>query len=72
MNWSEVESNWRQLQFVLRSYWPKLTDDDLRQIDGDRNRLASVLERRYGLPPATARCQICEFEKDARFPGAVK
>jgi hypothetical protein len=72
MNWCEVQRDWSRQQVVLRSYWPTLTDEDLRWIDGDRNRLAAVLQRRYSLSAESAEQLIDSFEKDVRYPGAVK
>lgn len=72
MNWTQLQCNWERLQNVLQSRWPKLTRDDLAQIDGDRTVLQSKLQKHYGFPSGIAEQQICEFEKDVRFPGAVK
>ena len=72
MNWSEVKASWEEMSVVIHAHWPKLTDEELNNIDGDRNELARALQRRYGLSGQQAETEICEFEKDVRWPGAVK
>jgi uncharacterized protein YjbJ (UPF0337 family) len=72
MNWSEMKANWDEMSVVLQAHWPKLTDAELESIGGDRHELAGALQRRFGLSEQQAEKEICEFEKDVRWPGAVK
>ena len=39
MNWDHVERMWKQAKGKIREKWDKLTDDDLKFIDGRRDRL---------------------------------
>ena len=55
-----------------QAHWPKLTDEELSNMDGSRDELARALQHRYGLSSQQAQTQICEFEKDVRWPGAAK
>jgi uncharacterized protein YjbJ (UPF0337 family) len=48
MNWNIVEGKWKQLKGDVRSQWGKLTDSDIDIIAGKRDRLAGVLQERYG------------------------
>ena len=72
MNWSEMQTSWDELRAVVQAHWPKLTDDVLGTVNGDRDELARAIERYYGFNPADAELAICEFEADVRWPGAVK
>jgi uncharacterized protein YjbJ (UPF0337 family) len=72
MNWSEMKSHWEAMSVVLQAHWPKLTDEELECVGGDRHELAGALQRRYGFSDQLAEMEICEFEKDVRWPGAVK
>jgi hypothetical protein len=72
MNWAEIQENWSGMSPLLKSVWPKLDDEDLEQINGGRAALAAILRLRYGWGPAEAEQEIGKFEKDVRFPGAVK
>lgn len=72
MNWSEMQTSWDELRAVVQARWPKLTDDVLDTVNGDRAELARAIERHYGFSPTDAEVAICEFEADVRRPGAVK
>lgn len=72
MNWPEVHEEWDQLRFVLRSYWTQLNDDDLARIGARRDGLVQVLHERYHISFDEAERQVADFERDIRFPGAVK
>jgi hypothetical protein len=72
MNWTEMQCDWDALAPLLKTQWPMLSDEDLRSVGGSRPALASVLQRRYSMAPADAEREICAFEEDVRFPGAVK
>lgn len=49
MNWDQVKGNWNQMKGSLKNTWGKLTDDDLAEIEGDRDKLIGVLQKRYGV-----------------------
>jgi uncharacterized protein YjbJ (UPF0337 family) len=72
MNWREIQHDWEQFKTVLKTYWGRLTGEDLAVIDGDRAALASALEQRYGLTKEEGERAIAAFEEDVRRPGAVK
>jgi hypothetical protein len=72
MNWSEVESYWGPMRRLIASYWKELGEGDLDRIGGNRDGLAAVLRKRYGWDAERAEAEICNFEKDVRWPGAVK
>ncbi len=72
MNWSEVESYWGPMRRLIASYWKELGDADLARIGRRRDGLAEVLRDRYGWDDGRAEAEICKFEKEMRWPGAVK
>ena len=48
MNKDQLEGKWKQLKGSLKEQWGKLTDDDIAQIDGKKDRLIGKLQERYG------------------------
>lgn len=48
MNWDQVEGQWKDVKGQLRAKWGKLTDDDLEEARGNRERLVGRLQARYG------------------------
>jgi uncharacterized protein YjbJ (UPF0337 family) len=43
-----LEGRWKQLRGELRSWWGRLTEDDLEQIGGQKDKLIGRLQERYG------------------------
>jgi uncharacterized protein YjbJ (UPF0337 family) len=61
MNENILEGKWKQLRGYLRERWGELTDDELDQIAGKRDRLAGLLQERYGYTQMEADQQIDDF-----------
>lgn len=45
---------WKQMRGNVKKQWGKLTDDDLMQIDGNKDILIGKLQERYGYSRAQA------------------
>ena len=58
MNWDQVEGKWKQLQGTVKQKWGKLTDDDLDQIAGSRDRLVGKIQERYGIARDAAEQEV--------------
>lgn len=65
MNKDQWKGQWKQLTGRVKQQWGKLTDDDLDQIDGDREVLEGKIQERYGIEREEARRQLEEFERRA-------
>ena len=61
MNKDILEGNWKQLKGHVKEMWGRLTDDELDQIDGHRERLAGMLQVRYGYTRQEAEDAINDF-----------
>ncbi len=48
MNWDQIEGKWMQVKGNAKQRFGKLTDDDLTQIAGKRDKLIGKLQERYG------------------------
>lgn len=61
MNWEQAKGQWTQLKGLVRKKWGKLTDDDLDMIAGERERLAGVIQERYGITKEEAENEIASW-----------
>jgi len=52
---------WEQLKGRVRQQWSKLTDDDLKQLEGHGDQLAGKIQQRYGLDRQEAERQAKDF-----------
>jgi uncharacterized protein YjbJ (UPF0337 family) len=57
-NADPLTGQWEQLRPQLRSWWDRLTEADLAQIGGQKDRLISVLQQRYGYPRERAQQEV--------------
>ncbi len=48
VNWDIIRGKWNQLKGDARVQWGKLTDSDLEQIGGHKDKLVGRLQERYG------------------------
>jgi uncharacterized protein YjbJ (UPF0337 family) len=61
MNNDRVAGAWHQIKGKVKEQWGKLTDDDLRELEGHGEQLAGKLQERYGLARDAAERQAKEF-----------
>jgi uncharacterized protein YjbJ (UPF0337 family) len=61
MNKDILEGKWMQLRGAVREKWGELTDDELDQIAGRRDRLAGLLQEKYGYTLDETQRQIDDF-----------
>ena len=64
MNWDIVEGKWGQLKGSIKEQWGKLTDDELTEIAGNRDKMAGKLQERYGWTKEEADDKLNEFVRD--------
>jgi uncharacterized protein YjbJ (UPF0337 family) len=53
-----LKDQWEQLRPQLRSWWDRLMEADLMQIDGQKDRLISIVQQRYGYPRERAQQEV--------------
>jgi len=58
MDWNRVAGNWKQVKGAVKQKRGKLTDDDLTEIDGRREKLEGVIQVRYGIARDETRKQV--------------
>ena len=61
MNQDILEGKWKQVRGEMQSWWGRLTNDDLDRINGNMDRLAGVLQERYGYSKEDVQAEIADF-----------
>jgi len=64
MNTDIFEGRWKQMRGELRSWWGKLTDDDLENIAGHKDKLLGALQEKYGYTRDESRREVDRRLKD--------
>ena len=62
MNWDQVAGNWKQFTGSVREQWGKLTDDEVAEIRGKRDRLVGKIQERYGMTKEAAEREVSSWE----------
>jgi uncharacterized protein YjbJ (UPF0337 family) len=52
---------WKQVRGQVKQTWGDLTDDDLTEIEGSRDKLVGKLQERYGWQRAKAENEVDNF-----------
>lgn len=63
MNEDRIKGKWKQLTGSVKEKWGKLTDDDLKVLEGNSEYLAGRIQERYGIARDEAERQVREFER---------
>lgn len=61
MNWDTIKGNWKQLTGEAKAKWGELTDDEIQQADGNREKLVGKVQERYGVAKEEAERQVDDF-----------
>lgn len=61
MNSDILEGNWKQIQGSVKEWWGRLTDDEIDQVDGQYERMAGLLQEKYGYTRQAAEEEIGAF-----------
>jgi uncharacterized protein YjbJ (UPF0337 family) len=63
MNDDRIAGQWKQLSGKIKEKWGKLTDDDLRQAEGNTEYLTGKIQERYGVARDIAEKQVTDFSR---------
>jgi uncharacterized protein YjbJ (UPF0337 family) len=58
MDWSRIEGEWKHFRGRVKEKWGRLTDDDLKVINGRRDRLEGKIHQRYGYAEEHVRKEV--------------
>ena len=61
--WEKIKGSWTQTKGAVKEQWGKLTDDDLLEIEGRREKLVGKIQTRYGISQEQAESQVSGWER---------
>lgn len=61
MNNDIVAGKWKQLTGKAKTAWGDLTDDELTRVEGNAERLAGLIQERYGKTKEEAEKEVRAF-----------
>ena len=64
MNWDPVKGSWKQFKGQVKERWGKLTDDDLKVIEGKKDQLVGKIQERYGYSKEQAEREVDDYTRN--------
>ncbi|HEY2369349.1 MAG TPA: CsbD family protein [Polyangiaceae bacterium] len=64
MNWEHIKADWMDTKGKVKAKWGKLTDDDMKLIEGKWDQLVAKLHERYGMKKDDAEREVDSFLKN--------
>ena len=61
MNWDTVKGNWKQMTGKVKEEWGDLTNDEIKEAEGDRDQLVGKIQAKYGIAKEEAEKQVDAF-----------
>jgi len=68
MNMDEIKGKLRELKGDFKKKWGELTDDDWKQVGGDKDKLLGILQQKYGRSKEQAQREVDEFSTENESP----
>lgn len=62
MNSDQFAGQWKQAKGAIKEKWGKLTDDDVKVIEGNLDQLVGRIQERYGISREEAKKQVQEWK----------
>lgn len=64
MNWDQLAGQWKQFQGRAKQRWGQLSDDELSEVEGSRDRLEGKIQERYGYSKEQVKREVDEWIND--------
>ena len=64
MNEDIIKGKWQEIKGAIQKKCGKITDDDIAEINGSREKLSGKIQKNYGLARDEVEKQMKEWEKD--------
>lgn len=61
MNWDIIEGKWDQAKGAIKQKWGELTDDDITQMNGQRDKISGKLQEKYGWTKERAERELTDL-----------
>lgn len=67
MNENTLKGEWKQIKGSVKQKWGELTDDDLDQVEGSRDKLVGRIQERYGHAQDYAEREVDDWRRENNY-----
>jgi len=64
--WAQIAGRWEHFAVEAKKQWEQLTDDEVAEVNGNRNALARIVQARYYISKKEAHTQIEAWVDDLK------
>ena len=61
MNKDQLEGKWKEMKGQVKENWADLTEDDLKEVEGNFDKLVGKIQEKYGKTKEQAKEEIDDF-----------
>ncbi len=61
MNWDQIEGKWKEMTGNVKAKWGDLTDDEIAEVNGNREVLEGKIQTKYGKTKEEAKKEVDDF-----------
>jgi uncharacterized protein YjbJ (UPF0337 family) len=61
VDWNQIERDWQRYRLSAKRRWDRLSENELRQINGKRDDLCAKIQQAYGVGRDEAELQIADW-----------
>ncbi|WP_298839122.1 CsbD family protein [uncultured Roseobacter sp.] len=66
MNWDIIKGNWSQMTGDIKAKWGELTEDEISEVSGEREKFVGLIQEKYGYAKSDAEHQVDAFFRDVK------
>jgi uncharacterized protein YjbJ (UPF0337 family) len=63
VDWNRIERDWQQFRHSAKRRWDRVSDNELRQINGKHDDLCAKIQQAYGISRQQAELQIADWAR---------
>jgi len=61
MNWDQIKGKWKEASGAVKAKWGELSDDDVAEVNGNREALEGKIQAKYGKTKEEAKQEVDAF-----------
>ncbi|MDZ4770008.1 MAG: CsbD family protein [Chloroflexota bacterium] len=65
--WDRIAGGWKQMTGEVKKQWGDLTDDEIMEINGNKDVMVGKIQAKYGIAKDEANRQIEEWSNKLKF-----
>lgn len=59
--WDKIKGNWKQFTGNVKEEWGEFTDDEIMEMNGEREQLVGKIQEKYGIAKEEAERQVDQW-----------